>query len=400
MSKQAKRWVVWLTLLVFVRSQPAEACINDIDTKLMEKVWDFQTIVKEHGRYEAILQVMRGNFVRHSVEYYHWRIQDRRKKLAKHPDDPALYDDLGTAYDKTGRPKEAVALLKKAREKWPDRYETRANLGTFYIHSGQFELGLLEIKAALQINPEAHFGREEYQQYLVEYFLTQEKQSEDGQKESTKLDPFSISLDGFPDFVLERKNTPKNPQDIRQEMDKATKGVLGMMHFGNHRSPILLQALASLLLYDKYDDLSTEDNTREKYDAGRLAARAYLLVGDQAPKSLQWLQFQNKAELIISELPDPPLDENPLSLKTVSARLEREVDEADGWYGHIMEDETQWISAGLDPDEEFKKKYYDPAFPKPPSIWSYLTNHQRIQKYLGLIMVLAATVIIVYFFSL
>ena len=87
------------------------------------------------------------------------------------PDNPALADDLAAAYDKTGRDDKAIAVTLDVERKSPGRYETAANLGTFYIHSGRYEDGLKQIERAIQINPNAHFGREVYQKLLMEYLL-------------------------------------------------------------------------------------------------------------------------------------------------------------------------------------------------------------------------------------
>ena len=63
--------------------------------------------------------------------------------------------------------------MEVAKEKIkPGMYETNANLGTFHILAGDFELGLPLIDKALSIKPNAHFGRERYQKWLVEYAMT------------------------------------------------------------------------------------------------------------------------------------------------------------------------------------------------------------------------------------
>ena len=54
----------------------------------------------------------------------------------------------------------------------------------------------------------------------------------------------------------------------------AVKGVLGMMRFGHHDSPILLEALGNLLATVPYGD----------GDGTRLAARAYLKASYEAPE--------------------------------------------------------------------------------------------------------------------
>ena len=70
---------------------------------------------------------------------------------------------------------------------YPGLYETRANLGTFYIHAGELEQGVEQIELAIEINPDAHFGREIYQKHLVNYVLTRKVDGKFGTKFETKL---------------------------------------------------------------------------------------------------------------------------------------------------------------------------------------------------------------------
>ena len=71
---------------------------------------------------------------------------------------------------------------------------------------------------------------------------------------------------GFADFVQTKLGVPH----LRvSDVEAAIRGVLGMMRFGQHDSPLLLEALGDLLSANVGD-----------YDAKRLAARAYLLAGE------------------------------------------------------------------------------------------------------------------------
>ncbi|WDQ19366.1 hypothetical protein [Rhodopirellula sp. P2] len=53
---------------------------------------------------------------------------------------------------------------------------------------------------------------------------------------------------GFTPFVLDARKPAKD--DVLEEIQAAAKGVMGMMRFGNHDSPVLLEALGDLLLAD------------------------------------------------------------------------------------------------------------------------------------------------------
>ena len=140
-------------------------------------------------------------------------------------------------------------------------YETAANLGSFYIHAGQRDKGLSLIDKALQINPDAHFGREKYQRLFVEYVMTR------GRNGVTPL-PLGDAIDkpfvregrgSFLQFVVQKQGTRNLDEPQRQA---AVKGILGMMKFSNHEAPMLLEALGELL--------SSIDDPKE--DAKQLAA--------------------------------------------------------------------------------------------------------------------------------
>ncbi len=123
-------------------------------------LWDRDTLLDERGRFPDVLEIITGKFPRHSNAFYEWRLQDRQKQLFDSPNDNALLDDVGVALDKLGRSHEAIEVALKQLDEDPMRYETLANLGTFYFHSGDFEQGLRFIDKAIEINPNAHFGRE------------------------------------------------------------------------------------------------------------------------------------------------------------------------------------------------------------------------------------------------
>lgn len=138
-------------------------------------IWDYDTIKMEQSRFPSVLELITGKFLRHSPEFYEWRIKDRLKRLENEPTNVNLLDDLAVAYDKTDQHDKAIAITQNTEKIKPGRYETAVNLGTFYFHSGKFEEGLPQIEIALKINPDAHFGREYYQKVLVEYLLQQRK---------------------------------------------------------------------------------------------------------------------------------------------------------------------------------------------------------------------------------
>jgi tetratricopeptide (TPR) repeat protein len=210
-----------LSILFFTNI--AFACINDYSSRQFE----FQPFPTEN-------QLISGDFHIHSKAFYEWRINDRLKKIKEDSNNPALLDDLAVSYEKTGQTQLAIDTLQNVLSKYPNRYETLANLGTFYIHHNEYEKGLELLKKAIIINPQAHFGREIYQIKVVEYIISLKK-----------IKPLIFPIQtttNFADFIL--KGVDQKNQ--KNELILAIVGVSGMLKFGNNDSPILLEVLGDL----------------------------------------------------------------------------------------------------------------------------------------------------------
>lgn len=126
-------------------------------------------------RFAMVHDILHERYPRHGTAYYTERVRLTRQKLAAlTPDDPgalALTDDLAVALDRLGRGTEAAALLEdKLRRQValnrPERelYTTYANLGTVLIRiPGRGIEGLALVRKSVEVNPNAHFGREKWQ---------------------------------------------------------------------------------------------------------------------------------------------------------------------------------------------------------------------------------------------
>tara|TARA_R110002167_G_scaffold9956_9_gene46089 strand:+ start:12931 stop:14073 length:1143 start_codon:yes stop_codon:yes gene_type:complete len=313
-------------------------CTLLVPTPLLACMWDYDTLQMERQRFPYAQELIAGQFLRHSDAYYQWRIKDRSRIS---PDDrtPADYDDLAVAYEKLGEHDRAIELIQEKISRWPEknRYESEANLGTFLIHAGRYEEGLEHIKRAIEINPEAHFGREVYQQLLVEYMLQQRASGETlPLRQSAEAE--GVGLVGFARFVHDQQNTPS--RNGISETQKATKGVLGMMQFGNYRSPILLEALGDLLIASGYPD-----------DSKMLAARAYLKASYEVSDETAKKKYREKAEQVL-EL------QVPRNLEQVEAELKQEIEQGNAFFAQIKSDESAWVAAGENLDRKFGMKYY------------------------------------------
>jgi len=310
-------------------------------------LWDSDTLQMERLRFPGALEIITGKFVRHSRAYYEWRVTDRGQKLNQTPGEPALVDDLAVAYAKLGRPAEGIALLEISLAARPDRYETLSNLGTLHFFAGNLGQSKDYIRRALAINPNAHFGREKYQLLLTEY-VEQSQRGEWGVMSSEYRTPSEggVILIGFADYVLRhsevgRDDVPERLNAAQQtEIRAAARGVLGMMHFADHQSPILLEALGDLLLTGKLSD-----------DAAQHAARAYLRAAQFAdnPDAAARFRVMAKESLAVQE---------KVYFRPLQESLAKEVAAADEWFAAIAANEARWIRDGKDVDREFAAAYY------------------------------------------
>jgi tetratricopeptide (TPR) repeat protein len=191
------------------------------------------------------------------------------------------------------------------------------SLGTFYLHKGDFDNGILYIRKALQINPDAHFGREEYQLRLAEFlregrseprrlratdFLlirdgmvltpaAAKEAAETGLTEFTRamaavvastqpattqrVDPDEVYADPDVAVDIQRWAYRGRPERLREMgfKDNVFDGIVGMIRFGTGTSSELYLTLGDLLVlrgdknlaYRAYQRALDLDHTRKKY---------------------------------------------------------------------------------------------------------------------------------------
>ncbi len=349
--------------------------------------WDWDTIQMEKQAFPTIHELITGKFIRHSPEFYVWRVEDRMELLRQFPDSLSLYDDLGWAYDKLGEHEKAIAIFLRKDALKPKMYETHANLGTAYIHNGNLEEGVKHIKKAIEINPEAHFGREIYQQHLVEYILSK----------SDSVGNFSLPLgtskETFYHYLVKEQFSKPEMQSLshQNKIAKAIKGVAGMMQFGNYNSPILLESLGDLL--------SKTKNGQYK-GAGHLASRAYmkasLMVKDVKAKKayrkkadlVQEIQFaefgrrrmRTKNDSLMKEDDYLPTGDPLIGIRGIESILKLEIQSANKWHEGLRKDELNWIATSSNPDSAFAVKYYETPEQKPVHMYSYKQQEKEIDE--------------------
>jgi len=342
-----------VTLFFLIANTMAFACF-----------WDYDTIEMERRQFPSVIELISGKFLRHSPEFHYWRIKDREQKIRKFADSLNLYDDLAVSYSKIGKHKKAINIILKKDSITPRLYKTYANLGTFYIHDGDFKKGIEYIDKAIKINPKAHFGREIYQRHLAEYILGKMKNGKIALPLSNTFGEYQedlIDLEESNNFYsfLAKKNTDKLegalfgkklPYKIVKE---AIIGVMGMMKFGNYNSPILLEALGDLLM-----------GAGLKNGARQLASRAYFKAS-YAVKDKKTKTIYKKRILATLYHQYTKKHGKKISIYELEELLKEEIEDGNQFYQKIRNDEIYWINSGKNPEKEFDLKYYkEPKTPK------------------------------------
>jgi tetratricopeptide (TPR) repeat protein len=308
-------------------------------------LWDRDTLAMERQRFPTALELITGKFLRHSNDFYQWRVEDTKARIELSPT-AELYDDLAVAYEKLGNTNEAIRVIEKKASLYPGLYSTHANLGTFFFHSGKYGPGLQEIDKALVINPEAHFGREVYQKLLVEYLLSKRADGESVLPLSNDR-PSQFSPTGFGVFVIEQNLAKRTEQSTKQVVDEAVQGVLGMMKFGHYDSPVLLEVLADLLM-------SREPTS----DAKLLAARAYLKASYEATDPNAKAAYRKKADDSLKYQTRTNGSNDEIPLTELEQQFKKELNDAQSWYETLAQDEKSWIDTGVNVEAAFDQKYY------------------------------------------
>jgi hypothetical protein len=155
--------------------------------------WDYDTLAEEaKGRSLDDVSIIVGRFERNPPLYYEVRLERVSKQIPKEPRNFNLYDDAGVAADRLGKHDEALKWMQKKwsvlepawkaapEDRKADVYRFHANIGTFWAHkwasskerSKPWLVNARDhLKSAVEINPDAHFGREKFQLMAIEWLL-------------------------------------------------------------------------------------------------------------------------------------------------------------------------------------------------------------------------------------
>jgi tetratricopeptide (TPR) repeat protein len=104
-----------------------------------------------------------------------------RRQLQSAPDDPAAHFNLGAAYEKSGRPKDAICEFEETLKRNPKSAEAHYNLALLYEKLGEGENAILHILKAgnLFSNKNDQLNKVEARGLLRQYYRKYNVKSED-----------------------------------------------------------------------------------------------------------------------------------------------------------------------------------------------------------------------------
>lgn len=309
-------------------------------------LWDSDTLATERARFPEVQGTISGSFPRHSKEYHAWRVQQKAPLVESGKATASDYDDLAVSLHKLGSHQGAIDVMMAKEKKMSGQYETYSNLGTFYIYTGDLVAAKGWIEKALSINLNAHFGREKYQLWLVQWLLEKREATPVAvEREKEREDYYVGRPVGYAAFVAKKEmgvfyGRSTQPVTLNEDQRKAAiGGVTGMMYFADFDNPVLQEALGDLLSFG-----SRADN------ASQLAGLCYLQASEHHSDPAEKARLKTRM-LKVLQLSEG-VDENKLK-----AVLSKSLDQGEDYAKKVRADELAWIAAGKDASAQFQKKY-------------------------------------------
>lgn len=329
--------------ILLLAALPARACL-----------WDRDTLAQEaQGKLDTV-KAITGWFDRFPPGYYEMRLKRVSKELAADPKKLDLYDDAGVAANRLGRYDEAIAWMEKkkavldglpAQDTLTARYRYFANLGSFLgnrwvtkpiderkADRADLTAAIKAISAAIELNPDAHFGREKYQLRLFDWL-------------ESSYSPAARETWNFIDLrpLLEARMGKLEPAES-EKFKEMEKGMVGLIELGSAWESVdVFSALRDVLLNEGDGSLAVlaQQRVMELRKAGRGK-----LFGKHELVQERWINVVEKPEL-----------PEAWYRKTRQAAEARKK----AWVAY----QEERFDKGLHPDThpDFWKQWQEPAFP-------------------------------------
>ena len=222
-------------------------------------IWDSDTLDTELRGLPDAFDLVVGRWHRHGEAYY----RDRLARLGGKNDlTLAEWDDLAVAHEHLGDQDAAIAAMARKAEllaRNPDhehRYRYLANLGTFHAHAGRYDEALTALRAAIELEPNAHFGRERFQIEAIEYVSAAQRDPGLWRQHSF------LRHAGYRMRDLGQRVTNSEPHDELPEgqpfltFGTGYQAIGGMIRYGGREGAELYRALGELFLSEMHLNLS------------------------------------------------------------------------------------------------------------------------------------------------
>ncbi len=362
------RPLLFVALLVCVPLAPTNACLNDRDS---------DALAVQNTRFPDALRVISGRFERNPPRFYQMRIARVERELKSKPLQFGLYDDLAVAHDKLGDSQSALEIMAQKRALLPafnakDKankeawYRFFANDGTFRAHRflkdgakieqiGEMKTARTEIKRALDIKPNAHFGREKYQLAVMDWVVATKTQ-----KTNSSLDEFLDNRFRWSWGELENK--------------EVVQGLSGLVVLGAAwESPDVFNALARAMENQRTVALSflAQKRTEELLREGKHSFNSASLNLEEVAGQEEMLEHRGL---------------NSKNVQTLNALYPQLRTEADAWNAR----RAQWMNAKFafgkhpDTDTSFWNGWNNTAPPSLDVAWFNQTKSDNRTNFLSL----------------
>ncbi len=232
-------------------------------------LWDRDTLAAEAKGLPGITEIITGRFDRFPPLFYEMRLERVTTAIVSDPDNLGLYDDAGGACDRLGRSDEAIVWMERkllvmdrleseGADVGEHRYRYLANLGTFLVHrwlkSGSDREDMTDVErsreliaAAIELNPDAHFGRERYQLLAIEWLLDPPQDVGTGRTLLHLIPEYRFMDRGTSNFTLKKLG-----------YSDSIEGLSGLIALGNAwQSPEVYTALAFAMADEELHVLAT-----------------------------------------------------------------------------------------------------------------------------------------------
>ena len=362
------RMICFVMLLTLCAGRPLNACL-----------WDRDTPQEEGDNRPDVVAALTGRFERNPPLYYQMRLDRVATHLQDHPDHLDSYDDAGVACDRLGRGEVAISWMERKLSQIQDQdpsdprhlYRYHANVGTFIMHEwlrGGADRSQIErvraarehIALAIEINPDAHFGREAYQLLAMDWIIN----------------PPTESWHDLPNLLGWSFGDIHGERTEPSEAEEAVHALAGLVILGNAWESVdVFHALNVALQRDSVGFERSRDGGRNT-----LAYFAWLrcceLIDDGKSSLYPGAPTGNDLK---SVLPAPDFPSQNSLLENAFSDLRAD---AESWHVNRMAFMNGRLRAGRHPDTDsrFWEGYDEAPIPKLPSISLHEAYHANVNR--------------------